>query len=59
VNRDVLGFIKDKYMDSILLEDNLHCLKSVNEVVEYKGIEIKVISLGEFLIGRFDILRGI
>ena len=35
--------IKDKNMDSILLEDNLHCLKLANELVEYKGINVEVI----------------
>ena len=49
--------IKDKYMDSILLEDNPHWLKLANEVVEYKGIEIEVSSLGDFLIEGFALRK--
>jgi len=44
-------------MDSILLEDNSHWVKLANKIVEYKGIEIEVISLGDFLIGRFELRK--
>jgi len=49
--------IKDENMDSILLEDNSHWVKLANKIVEYKGIEIEVISLGDFLIGRFELRK--
>jgi len=49
--------IKDENMDSILLEDNSYWVKLANKIVEYKGIEIEVISLGDFLIGRFELRK--